>query len=425
MALEDYANDMFGCSRCSLCKWIPQNQIKGWRFAQGCPSMDRYHFHAYSGSGRMIIGMSILDGRSELTDEVAEIIYRCQMCGLCQVSCSAIRDDIDLIDVMYEERARCVGEGFLIPEHMEMIESMKKEDNTLGKRKVDRGNWADGLDIPNINTERVEYVFHAGCRYSYDEDLIEGARKAVSLLQEAGLNVGIAGKEEACCGGRAYETGYQGEMKHFAEDMAGRIRSSGAHTLVTPCADCYYTFKYLYPKCGFRLGVTVLHITELVDRLIKSSILKPRKEVPLRVTYHDPCHLGRRGEPYLEGWSGGNKLERPIRFKQMGTRGIFDPPRNIIQAVPGIDFVEMERIREWSYCCGAGGGVLEAFPDFAGWTAEERINEAESTGAEAIITACPWCERVFKDTVMNTRRDLKVLDVIDLLKSSMSGEVMI
>ena len=423
MSLNDYANDMYGCSRCSLCKWIPQNQIKSWRFARGCPSMDRYHFHAFSGSGRMIMGMSILDGRSEFNDAVAQIIYQCQMCGSCQVSCSAARDDIDLTDVMYEERARCVEEGFLIPQHMEFIESMKKENNTLGRLKADRGNWANGLDVPNINTQKVEYLFHAGCRYSYDEDLMETGRTTINLLKKSGLNVGIAGKEEACCGGRAFEIGYQGEMKQFAEDIAARVKASGARTLVTPCADCYYTFKYLYPKYGIRLNVEVLHTTELVDNLIRSGLVRLQREIPLKVTYHDPCHLGRRGEAYLGGWTGGNKLDRPIRFKQTGTHGIFDPPRNIIRSIPGIDFVEMERIREWSYCCGAGGGVLEAFPDFAGWTAWERIEEAESTGAQAIVTACPWCERVLKDTAAQMRCKLQVIDVIDLLSSSMGQEV--
>jgi Fe-S oxidoreductase len=101
--------------------------------------------------------------------------------------------------------------------------------------------------------------------------------------------------------------------------------------------------------------------------------------------------------------------------------GIFDPPRNIIRSIPGIDFVEMERIREYSWCCGAGGGVLEAYPEFAEWTAAERIEEAKATGAEAIVTACPWCERVFRDVIEENGEEIKVLDVIDLLSISLGG----
>jgi len=414
-------NDMEGCSRCSHCKWVPMAQIKSWRFAKVCPSVDRYNFHAYSGGGKLIAANSILEGRSEITEAVMEIIYRCQLCGACQVSCQAYRDDIDLADVLLDLRARCVSEGYVLPEHLLMIESMKKEDNTLGLLKADRGAWAKDLDLLDINTQQVEVLFHAGCRYSYDEDLRQTVRNWVRLFRNAGVDLGAAGPEESCCGGRAFEMGYQGEMRNFAEDMIARIKASGASLLVTPCSDCYYTFKYLYPKNGLDPGVKILHAVEYADLLIKQGRLQPGKCAPMRVTYHDPCHLGRRGEIYKAGWSGSNKLHRPVRFKQMGNLGIFDPPRDVIRSIPGIDLVEMERIREYSWCCGAGGGVLEAFPEFAGWTARDRIEEARSVGAEAIVTACPWCERVFKDELKQSGDPMKVYDVIDLIAASWGG----
>lgn len=414
--------DMEACSRCSLCKWVPMAQLKSWRFAKMCPSVDRFNFHIYSGGGKMIAANSFLEERSDLNDAVADIIYNCQLCGACQVACQAYRDDIDLADVLLEFRAKLVEEAYVLAEHLAMIDSMKKEDNTLGMKKQDRGDWADGLDIPNVNTQEVEVLFHAGCQFSYDEELRDTARAWVTLLKNAGTDLGIAGKEEACCGGRAFEIGYQGEMKNFAEDMAGRVRASGAKLLVTPCSDCYYTFKYLYPKNGLDLGIPVLHTTEYTDRLIKQGRLQPKKSVPMRVTYHDPCHLGRRGEIYKGGWTGDDKLERPVRFKQTGSLGIFEPPRDIIRSVPGVDLVEMERIREWSWCCGAGGGVYEAFPEFAEWTAADRLQEAKDTGAEALVTACPWCERLFKDTLEQTGGDLKILDVMDLLTLSLGGK---
>ncbi len=419
--MSELKRDMEGCSRCSLCKWVPMAQIKSWRFAKICPSVDRYHFHAFSGGGRLIASNSILEGRSEQNEAVSELMYKCQLCGACQVSCQAYRDDIDLSDVLLEARAKCVEEAFVLPEHLELFESMKREDNVLGMLKSDRGQWAEGLDLPDISTRQVEVLFHAGCQYSYDEDLREAVRNWAVLLRDAGMDLGIAGREEACCGGRVFEIGYQAEMRNFAEDMAGRVKSSGAELLVTPCSDCYYTFKYLYPKAGLDLGVPVLHTTEVADRLIREGNLRPEKSVPMRVTYHDPCHLGRRGEIYKSGWNGDNKLHRPVRFKQSGLLGIFEPPRDIIRAVPGIDFVEMERIREYSWCCGAGGGVLEAYPEFAEWTAAERIEEAKATGAEAIVTACPWCERVFRDVIEEQGEKIRVLDVIDLLSISLGG----
>ncbi|MEW6440641.1 MAG: (Fe-S)-binding protein [bacterium] len=423
MSLEALKKDMDGCSRCSHCKWTPHLQIKSWRFARGCPSVDRFNFHAYSGGGKLNMANSILEGRSELNDAVAEVIYRCQLCGACQVACQAYRDDIDVADVLLELRARCVEEGFVLPEHLELIESMKREGNTVGMRKADRGVWASELDLPDVNEQRVEALFHTGCRYSCDEDLWQVARLSVRLLRNAGVDVGIAGREEGCCGGRAYELGYQGEMKNYAEDMASRVRASGCKTLITPCSDCYYTFKYLYPKNGLGLGVEVLHVTEVLASLIKGSVILPAKKVPLKITYHDPCHLGRRGEIYKE-WHGSDKLLRSVKYKQTGKLGVFEPPRDILRAIPGIELVEMERIREYSWCCGAGGGVLEAEPAFSAWTAHDRLQEARATGAEALVTACPWCERVFKDAaaVSEAGDALKVYDVTEVLSLALEGE---
>jgi len=421
MSLEALKRDMEGCSRCSNCKWTPHLQIKSWRFAKGCPSVDRYHFHAYSGGGRMNMANSILEGRSALTDAVAEVVYRCQLCGACQVACQAYRDDIDLADVLLEFRAACVEEGCVLPEHLDLLEGLKREDNTVGGLKAERGKWARGLGLADINHEQVEVLFHAGCRYSYDEDLWETCRTAARFLAEAGLNIGIAGRDEACCGGRVYEIGYQGAMKNYAEDMAGRVKASGCRTLVTPCADCYYAFKYLYPRNGLDLGVRVLHVSECVDSLLKAGAIGPSKRVPMRVTYHDPCHLGRRGEIYKE-WRGEDKLLRPVKYKQTGKLGVFEAPRDILRAIPGLELVEMERIREYSWCCGAGGGVLEADPAFAAWTARERLAEARETRAEALVTACPWCERVFRDEASESGSPLKVYDVLELLRLAREGE---
>ncbi len=367
------------------------------------------------------MAISILEGRSELTEAVSEVVYRCQLCGACQVACQAYRDDIDLADVLLEFRATCVQEGFVLPEHLDMIESMKREDNTLGMRKADRGEWAAGVDVPDIHSGKVEVLYHAGCRYSYDQDLGHVARKGIEILRKAGVDIGIAGKDESCCGGRAYEIGYQGEIKSYAEDMLSRVRASGCRTLVTSCSDCYYTFKYLYPKNGIHLGVKVLHMTELFESLITQGVVAPKREVPMKVTYHDPCHLGRRGEIYKE-WHGDDKLLRPVKDKQTGKQGIFEPPRNILRALPGLTLVEMERIREYSWCCGAGGGVMEGYTDFASWSAKDRLEEVIATGAEALVTACPWCERVLRDTANEQAYPIRIYDINDLLSLSLGGE---
>lgn len=417
MALSELKNDMEGCSRCSSCKWIPFNQVKSWRFAKNCPSITKHNFHSYSGSGKMIMALSVVQGRSELTESVADIVYRCQLCGACEVACKAYRDDIDLTDVLLELRSNCVEQGHLILEHMTMIEALKKEDNVFGEPKAERGKWAEGLDLKNINESSAKTIFHAGCRYSYDDDLWPVVRAAVKIMKAAGEDVGIGGSEEACCGVKAYELGYRGEARNFADDMASRVKASGAGRLVTACSDGYAAFKYYYPLMGIDLGVEVLHITEYIEKALKSGRIRLKEDIPMLATYHDPCHLGRKSEPYLGSWTD-DKLLRPMSMKRCGTKGVYEIPRNILRAIPGMNLVEMERIREYAWCCGAGGGVFEAYTDFAEWTSNERIEEALSTGAEALVTACPWCVRMFRDSLQESDSNLGVYDVVELVAKS-------
>jgi Fe-S oxidoreductase len=417
MALADYRDDMMSCVRCSSCKWVPFNQMRSSRFAKNCPSICRHNFHSYSGSGRINMGLSLLENRSELTEKVSEIVYSCQMCGACDTHCKVYREVIDINDVLLELRARCVEEGELMVEHMVVMDALKRDNNMLGEPKAERGAWAEGLELKDVNTEHADVMFHAGCRFAYDRELWGAARGAVQLLQAAGLDVGIAGAEESCCGGRAFELGYRGEAVNFFDDMQARVKSSGATMLVTPCADGYAAFKYLYPLAGVELPVEVMHVSQVFERMVATGRLVPKRDLGLKVTWHDPCHLGRMGEPFLGGWAG-DKRDRLRSQSRTGRRGVYDAPRETLGAIPGVELVEMERIRQYSWCCGAGGGVIDAFPEYAAWTAAERLEEAASTGAEALVTACPWCERMFADAARETGSAMRVFDLSELMLES-------
>lgn len=424
MTLKKYENDMLRCSRCSECKWIPLAQIKSWRFAQVCPSISRYNFHAYSAGGRLIMGLSMLTGRIDYTDSFLDILYRCQMCGACDVSCKSNKD-MEPFAINQELKIKAVEDGQLHPVHMMVIDGLRKEDNMMMGKKSERGNWADGLDVKNITQDKAEVYFHTGCRYSFDEELWPQVRAAVNILKKAGVDIGIAGKDENCCGGRAYELGYAGEFTKYAENNIEMLKSAGITTVVTSCADCYHAFKVLYPKIlGTKSNLKVLHITEYLDQLIKEGKLKLTRKIPMAVTYHDPCHLGRMGETFVP-WEGEEKkvfsqmyIYDPPKPWRKGTKGIYEPPRDVINSIPGLELVEMERIKEYAWCCGAGGGVIDAYPDFATWTALERIEEAKATGAEAMITACPWCKRNFTDAIKESGDKLKIYDIVELLEQS-------
>jgi Fe-S oxidoreductase len=369
------------------------------------------------------MGLSVLENRIGYTNDYLDILYKCQLCGACDISCKCNKD-MEPLAIAQELRIKAVEDGQLLPAHMAVIDGLRKEDNMLQSKKADRGNWAKGLNVKNITEDKAAVYFHAGCRYSFDEELWPQAQAALKLLLKAGVDVAIAGKDENCCGCRAYEMGYQGELTKYAENNLEMLKNAGVKTIVTPCAECYQGFKVVYPKIGKMSNIEVFHITEYLDQLIKAGKLKLNKRVPMNVTYHDPCHLGRLGEPFIP-WQGVEKkvfkqvwIYDPPKPWRKGTNGVYQPPRDVIQSIPGIELTEMKRIKEYAWCCGAGGGVIDAYPDFAAWTALERIEEARTTGAEALVTACPWCKRNFTDAIKASGERMKVMDIIELVEQS-------
>jgi Fe-S oxidoreductase len=411
------------CSMCSGCKWIPLDKVQSWRFAKGCPSIDYNKFNAYSARGRFSVSLSLLDGRSTCTDTVVDIAYKCLACGSCDVSDKICRYNLEPLEHSLELRAKLVEDGKILPAHVPLIDNLKKENTMMaGKLQADRGCWAEGLKVKNLTREKAPVVFHAGCRYSYDKELWKVPRAAVELLATAGVDIGIMGGAESCCAARAYQMGFRGELDTSAGNIIQAWKNAGVKTVVTSCSDCYHGFKRLYPKRGGEFEV--LHTVEYLDRLIKQGKIKLTKKVPLTVTYHDPCHLGRQGEPYVP-WNGREKkvlnqvqIYEPKKPRYNGAFGIYDPPRDVLKSIPGLQLVEMERIREYSWCCGSGAGCSDIYPEFSAWTAGERIDEAASTGAQAIVTACPWCERNFKDAVTAAGKQLGVFDIIELVQQA-------
>jgi len=416
--------DVKRCCRCSYCKWIPLAHVKSWRFAKGCPSIAYKNFHSYSAGGRMAVVLSLLEGRSSYTDGLLDVAYQCQMDGSCDIACKVCRYHMEPLEVMRELRFRLVEEGQLLPQHMPVIDNLRKEDNMMMKPRAERGRWSEGLEIKDLTTESAEVVFHGGCQFGFDEELGKVARTAVTLLKNAGVDIGIIkGQDENCCGGRAYDMGYRGEFIKYAENNIEAWTRAGVKTVVTSCSDCYYTFKRLYPDTGSHFEV--LHTVEFIDRLIKQGGIKFTNTIPMTVTYHDPCHLGRLGEPYVP-WEGKEKkilgqviIYEPPRPRNNGINGVYEAPREVLRSIPGLELVEMERNREYAWCCGAGGGVKEAYPDFSSWTAGERLEEAKATGAEAMVSACPWCERNFMDAVSGNGGKMKVFDIMELVRQAM------
>ncbi len=417
MALKDYQSEMETCCRCSACKFIPLEKVTGYEHANVCPSISRYDFHAYSGGGRMAFGLSLVHGRVKYTPKVAEVVYNCNLCGACDVSCKYAMD-MDVLEPLYAVRQECVKQGQTLPALDKLVAKMKKQGPMVLGAKGRHKAWHEGLDVADYTKEKAPVVYHAGCLARCDESSGRAARTSVALLQKAGVKVGIAKDRELCCGGRAYEMGYLDEAKAQAELNVARFKESGAAEIVTGCAHCYQYYKVLYPKLGFDTGLKIWHVTEYLAQLLAKGTLKPCKEVDLTVTYHDPCHLGRLSEPWIP-WEGKQRerhmrVYEPPRTFRRGAGGVYEPPREVLRSIPGLKLVEMDRIKEYAWCCGAGGGVRESNPEFARWTAVERLNEAESTGADALVTACPHCSQNLQGAG-GDGGSIGVCDIVELL----------
>lgn len=432
MALADYRPDAMRCTRCSYCKWIPFDLVKSHRFAKGCPSVEANGFHSYSAGGRLVTALSLMDGRSEVTDQVVDIAFKCQLCGNCDVACKLCRYDMEPLTALREFRAHLVEMDRVPDSYRPLMDRTRAALEDKGGTLAGRNAWADGLGLKDATAEPVDVVFFAGCKYSLEESLRETVRTQVRVLQAAGLSVGLV-PQAGCCGGLADRMGWREAAAQSAARIAGRWAAAGATTIVTPCADCRQVFTRRYPELlggGASAGAgtdgmpRILHTVELVDRLVKDGRLALTAPVPMTVTYHDPCNLGRQGEPYVP-WDGVETkiygqavVYDPPRPRYNGARGVYDPPRDLLAAIPGVDLVEMERSREAAWCCGAGGACREAFPEYSAWAAVERIEEAQTTGADAIVSACSRCELNFGEAVAATGAPLRVHDVLELVAVS-------
>lgn len=426
MSLEDRKRYIARCPRCSQCKWVPAPKSR--EFAPICPSIQYGKFHSYSAGGKGFTAYALTEGRVDISDEMLRSVYACTMCGACDTACKTnFGDNIEPLDTLYALRARIVQGGSVLSAHQTIIDNLRREGNPFGKPRRDRNRFARDLGLKDITLDRAEIFLHVGCAAAYDESEWPSLNFAVDVLRRANVDFGTAGNAEQASGGLAYDLGFQDEARELALANAKLINASGAATVVTFCAESYAAFRNIYPRLGVALGnVRILHVSEYLQELIDSGRLAFKAEIDAVVTYHDPCKLGRLSEPYTP-WDGAWRtvlnvvqIAEPPRTVLFGTQGNYEAPRRLLEAIHGISLVEMERSREVSYCCGAGGGAAEAYPDFAEKTAGDRLAEADATGANILVTACSSCQRHLKQAAQRSGSRLKVRGLLELLSDATS-----
>ncbi|HME54841.1 MAG TPA: (Fe-S)-binding protein [Candidatus Lokiarchaeia archaeon] len=426
MTSEEYARMVKRCLRCSICKWIPQVQIKNAKHATICPSMDYYNFHAYSGGGKLILANSIETGRIPLSETVRDIVYKCTACGGCSVSCKHL-NTLEPLEVIQLLREKLVASGVgPMPRQQEYIDAIKRTGNPYDEPASQRMNWLPD-DVKTHDDADIAYF--VGCTSSYRRKEI--AIATARVLNAAGTRFKLFGSNESCCGSPVLRAGDVESFKELVGRNIDMFTASGVKKIIASCAGCYDMFKVEYPRFE-KMPVDIVSASEYFNELIDGGKLVFKDQEPITVTYHDPCHLGRGAEPYID-WDGDVvqmlpmvSLNVPEKPKRCGAGGVYEAPRRVITRLPGVQLVEMDRIKEYSYCCGAGGGVKSAFPDFALHTGQTRITEAESTGATCIVSACPFCSSNLQDAITESKSQLQYKDIAELIYDSidpsMSGQ---
>jgi Fe-S oxidoreductase len=416
--IQNFVYDMSRCIKCKGCTWVDHTYMPGARFMTRCPSATMYEFDAYGAYGKMRIGHAMAEGVLGWNEKALEIVYACTLCGACDAGC---KRNLDLeVELTLEAlRVKAVKDGAgPMPEHKKVSDDIIRRHNCFGAPHKDRMAWMPRGISPS---RKADVVYFAGCNASYANKEI--AQSTVRIFKAAGTDFMML-PDEHCCGNILFSVGMIDEAKAIAERNVEEMRKSGAKSIITSCAEGYRMWKVDYPKLlnisTEQLGFKVLHLVEYADEMIRSGRLRMKRPFESRVTYHDACSLSRLSEPWTpwkgkRGWMG---CVEPRLKRRRATNGIYSQPRDILKAIPGLKLVEMKRIRENAYCCGAGRGTREAFPEFARFSANHRLEEIRDVGAETLVTACPMCKSNFSKTVMESGDDVRVMDISEVICAS-------
>lgn len=407
--LSDFKSTMETCNHCGQCKWLFPPKVTDIRYVEICPINQRYSYDAYSGQGLIHIARELQEGILQYEDGLIDLIYSCTTCGACDVGCKSIRD-MEVMDTILALRAKCAEDGKVPPVHKQTAEKIAAEHNIYGEPHAERFSW---LPADFEQDEDSDVALFVGCNAAYRNPQM--ALDAIKILKAGGVSFKLLSEDEFCCGMPLWRTGQIDAAAELVERNVEVFAKHGIKTIITDCAECFAAFRSGYPRF-VDMGVEVLHISQVIDSFIQQGKLNLGEIQPVTVAYHDPCMLGRMSEKYVP-WEGTVEefgILNPPKVWRRGADGVYDEPRRILKAIPGVEVVEFPRAEEECYCCGGGGGVPDVAPELAAWIANERLGEAASTGASAIVSSCPFCADQFKQAAANAAADSAKLDYLDL-----------
>ena len=330
-----------------------------------------------------------------------EQIWYCTTCRACLEVCPVY---IGAFEPIRRVRIAEIEEGSRVPPLLiQSLETLYMYDNPWERSKKKRTEWPGDLKVPDIKeTTQPDFCYFVGCTTSFDTRAQGLARAFVKIMTQAGINFGTLGQKETCCGDIARRVGEDGLFEEQMEKTLNLFKGQGIKELVTSSPHCFNVFKNEYP--GYqeiktpeeRVDLRVRHYTQLLGELLEKGLIKPIKSLDLKVTYHDPCYLGRYNH-------------------------IYEVPRRIIRSVPGVKLVEMSHFGPDSLCCGGGGGRMWQELEDEKKLSEVRIREAADTGAHVVITTCPYCLIMLEDALKTADLEdrLKVMDMNELLAEAL------
>ncbi len=382
---SEYAELLHRCFRCGWCK-LPTNYQDF-----NCPAYLKYRFESFSSGGRMWLLRAWLDGEIETSDRFSQIMFSCVTCRNCVEACALPKIKDKLVDIFIDARSDLVEQGKIPPAVRDYLKAMSVNGNPYKMPQERRGAWADGLGIDRYTDQ--EYLFYVGDVGSYDELGMKMARSVAGLFTSAGVSFGILSDEEMSDGNDVRAVGEKGLADYLAETNIELFNKKGVKKIITLSPHGYNAFRNEYPSLG--ANYEVYHYTQIINLLLGSTISPGT--LGAKVTYHDPCYLGRWNNEYFA-------------------------PRRILGSIKGIELVEMDRNMNNALCCGGGGGNF--FTDMLGTgkdaSSRARVREALDTGAEIIAVACPQCYKMLDDAIKAEGADnaLEVKEVSQLVRES-------
>ncbi|MFP4197751.1 MAG: (Fe-S)-binding protein [Methanomassiliicoccales archaeon] len=360
--LNDLKKAMMTCTYCGFCKSV-------------CPVFEDIRWDPSVARGRVILSYGLYNKDIPPDESVMETIYQCTTCKDCERRCPS---SIEVVDIVESCRKDLVENEVMLPKHRKIVDSILKYRNPYGEEKR-------VLEAMEAEPRRAKVGYFVGCTAAHRNREIADA--TVSILEKTGTDFTLV--DEVCCGSVMQRIGWNDEdLKELMEENIQAIQEQGVGEVVFSCAGCYRMFKEEYPKF-VEVPFEVKHVSELLaDMDLKLSPLEGK------VTYHDPCHLGRHC-------------------------GVYEAPREVLRKIPGLDLKEMSRNRDASRCCGGGGGVRSAYPELSGQIASGRMKEGEI--AEIMVSTCPFCVNNLRMGGEKQGNRVEVKDLVELLDELLEG----